>query len=495
MVFNSIEFIIFLPIVYLLYWLMPKNYRHIELLFASYVFYMWWNWKLIVLILFTTIVSYASGIIISRNQSIKIRKTVLCVGIVLCLGVLFFFKYFNFLFEIVSSVGNKIKVGSLSGYFEIILPVGISFYTFQTLSYIVDVYKGTIAAEKDISYYALFVTFFPQLVAGPIERPGDLLPQLKNRDAKFKQIEYNDAFRYLLIGAFKKVAIADIIGIYVNKVYENLVDSNGLMILFATLLFSIQIYCDFSGYSDIAVGCAKLFGINLTENFNSPYKSKSIKEFWTRWHISLSRWLRDYVYFPLGGSRVKKIRWAINIIIVFFISGLWHGASYNFIIWGLLHGICQIIGIVTLKWRDAFWEKSRIDPNGKIVSYLRIIGTFLLVTLIWVFFRANTVEDAGLAIYKIFTDYEFSSAYYESFVTKLGLNIYHIIYMVAGISLLVLCNKLKLITNETNILKESVVCKKYVRYMLYVIVAWITMGAWIYLQAINVGSSFIYFQF
>ena len=495
MVFNSIEFVIFLPIVFMLYWVFPQKYRHILLLLASYVFYMWWNWKLIVLILFTTIVSYSSGIIISKNANDKIRKLVLWVGILLCLSVLLFFKYFNFLFEIITSVVNKIESGLIGGYFEIILPVGISFYTFQTLSYIVDVYKGTIVAEKNILYYALFVTFFPQLVAGPIERPSDLLPQLKNNTLKLNQIQFNKAFRYLLVGAFKKVAIADIVGIYVNNVYENIVDSNGLTILIATILFSIQIYCDFSGYSDIAVGCALLFGINLTENFNNPYKSKSIKEFWTRWHISLSRWLRDYVYFPLGGSRVKIIRWALNILIVFFISGLWHGANYTFILWGLLHGICQIIGVLTQKWRDKFWEKCKIDPNGKMVSCLRIVNTFLLVTVIWVFFRANTIADASLAIQKLFVDYSVSDAYFTSVTTGLGIGIYSMIYIMVGLILLIMCGELKSVGNDVVSISSRIIYKKSFRYTLYIIVAWMIIGAWIYLQAIDVGSSFIYFQF
>ncbi|MDE6441124.1 MAG: MBOAT family protein, partial [Clostridia bacterium] len=227
-----------------------------------------------------------------------------------------------------------------AGYFSLILPVGISFYTFQTLSYVIDIYKTKIRAERHFGYYALFVCFFPQLVAGPIERPQDLIPQLK-QEKSIKALDYSGAFRIMLIGFFKKIAVADMIGIVVNATFNNVSSANGLMVLISSVLFSFQIMCDFSGYSDIAVGCAKLFGIDLTENFKSPYSSKSIKEFWGRWHISLSHWLRDYIYFPLGGSRVKKWRWCLNILIVFFISGLWHGANYNFVIWGVMHGVFQ----------------------------------------------------------------------------------------------------------------------------------------------------------
>lgn len=292
------------------------------------------------------------------------------------------------------------------------LPVGISFYTFQTASYVVDVYKGKIKSEKHFGYYALYVTFFPQLVARPIERVEDLLPQLKE-EKKLKDIDFVSSFRIMLVGFFKKIAIADVIGIYVNFVYNDISNASGLSVLIASVLFAVQIFCDFSGYSDIAVGCAKLFGINMTENFKNPYGAKSVKDFWNRWHLSLSQWLRDYIYFPLGGSRVKKFRWVINVLIVFFVSGIWHGANYTYIIWGLLHGIFQVIGVLTLNKRNRIWNKIGIDHNGKLVSILRIIGTFLIIDFCWIFFRANSVGDSFIAINKIFTDCSFNIKYFK----------------------------------------------------------------------------------
>ena len=312
MLFNSLEFLIFLPIVFLLYWILPQKFRWALLLVASYFFYMYWNWKLVFLILFTTVVSYSAGIFLEKFQdSKKIKISVLVISAVVCLGVLLFFKYFNFFYGIVWDIIRLCSDKEPAGYFSLILPVGISFYTFQTLSYVIDVYKSKIKAERHFGYYALFVCFFPQLVAGPIERPQDLIPQLKS-DKSIKEVDYSGAFRIMLIGFFKKIAVADMIGIVVNATFNDISSANGLMVLISSVLFSFQILCDFSGYSDIAVGCSKLFGINLTENFKSPYSSKSIKEFWNRWHISLSQWLRDYIYFPLGGSRVKKWRWCLD---------------------------------------------------------------------------------------------------------------------------------------------------------------------------------------
>jgi len=425
------------------------------------------------------------GILLEKfNQNQKAKKVIVAITLICCIGVLLFFKYFNFLFEIYCDIVSAFNGATPNGFFTILLPVGISFYTFQTASYVIDVYKGEIKAERHFGYFALFVSFFPQLVAGPIERPGDLLPQLKEQK-KLANIEYVPAFRIMLIGFFKKIAVADILGIFVNVVYEDMTSSSGPMVLIATFLFAFQIFCDFSGYSDIAVGCAKLFGVNLTENFNSPYVSKSIKEFWNRWHITLSKWLRDYIYFPLGGSRVKKWRWVINVIIVFFISGLWHGASYNFIIWGLLHGAFQIIGVLTLKYRDKVWRKMRVDPDGRLVSVLRIIGTFILVDFCWIFFRSNSIVDAGLAIAKIFTDWSFAP------IMNFGFSVFSVIYVVLCITSLFGLDKLKSISfNNCKILKHGAI-----RYIIYLLMAWCVICAWIYLQATDIGSSFIYFQF
>jgi D-alanyl-lipoteichoic acid acyltransferase DltB (MBOAT superfamily) len=382
----------------------------------------------------------------------------------------------------------------INGYFEVMLPVGISFYAFQTASYVIDCYKGKIKAEKHFGYYALFVIFFPQLVAGPIERPEDLLPQLKlssGGDLSISKIDYSSAFRIMLIGFFKKIAIDDVLGIYVNNIYQDISSANGLMVLIASLLFAVQIYCDFSGYSDIAVGCAKLFGVNLTENFNNPYSAKSIKEFWNRWHISLSKWLRDYIYFPLGGSKVKKCRWIINIIIVFLVSGLWHGANYTFIVWGLLHGIFQVIGVLNLKYRDNFWKKMKVNPEGKIITFFRIVGTFLLVDFCWIFFRANNISDACIAVSKIFIDWKMNAEFFKNSFVNLGINWKAVIYIVVCIASLFVVEKLKYVS-----IQPSKIFNKFsIRYVSYFVMSMLVICAWIYLQASDVGSSFIYFQF
>lgn len=495
MLFNSLEFLIFLPISFILFWIFPKKYRWVVLLAASYCFYIWWNWKLVFLILFTTLISYICGILVDKyNNRVKLKRFVLITSLILCFGVLIFFKYFTFLADVYSDVAKLFGGNGIHGYFDIMLPVGISFYTFQTASYVVDCYKGRIKSEKHIGYYALFVTFFPQLVAGPIERPEDLLPQLKASGSgkiSIKQIDYSSAFRIMLIGFFKKIAIADVIGIYVNVVYQDLAGANGFAVLIASLLFAVQIFCDFSGYSDIAVGCAKLFGIDLTENFKKPYGSKSIKEFWNRWHISLSKWLRDYIYFPLGGSRVNKFRWIMNIMIVFFISGLWHGANYTFIIWGLLHGAFQIIGVLTLNLRNKAWNKIKVNPEGKLVSVLRVVITFLLVDFCWIFFRANNIGDASLAITKIFTNWEFNIEYFNNTITLFGFDWKNVLYILVCILSLPLIEKLKYI----KISPSKIFNNEYVRYTSYFVMSLFVICSWIYLQASEVGSSFIYFQF
>lgn len=495
MLFNSIEFLLFFPSVFILFWLCPKKMKWLVLLLASYCFYMWWNWKLVFLILFTTIISYVCGLLVERyNDRKNIKLFILITSLLLCFGVLIFFKYFHFLsdvyFDILKAFGKKKN----HGYFDIMLPVGISFYTFQTASYVVDCYKGNVKAEKHFGYYALFVSFFPQLVAGPIERSEDLLPQLHvsgSGQISIREIDYSSSFRIILVGFFKKIAIADVIGIYVNYVYQDINNANGFAVLIASLLFAVQIFCDFSGYSDIAVGCAKLFGINLTENFKNPYGAKSIKDFWNRWHISLSKWLRDYIYFPLGGSRVKKLRWVMNIMIVFFISGLWHGANYTFIVWGLLHGIFQVIGVLTLEKRNKLWEKIKVNPGGKLVSLLRIIGTFLIVDFCWIFFRANSITDTGVAIGKIFSDWSFNAKYLKHTFEILCFNWKIITYIIICVCSLPLIEKLKYVS----IYSSKIFNYFVIRYSSYFIMSMFIVCSWIYLQASEVGSSFIYFQF
>ena len=495
MLFNSVEFLIFLPIVFIAFWATPARWRWVPLLIASYYFYMYWSPRLIFLILFTTLVSYVCGVLLEKAGERKgIRRLILALTMVTCLGVLIFFKYFNFLYDAFYDVVWLFSGKFPSGYFDIILPVGISFYTFQTASYVVDVYRSDIRAEKHLGYFALFVTFFPQLVAGPIERPDALLPQLK-KSKRIKDIDFIGAFRFMLVGFFKKIAIADAIGIIVNATYNNVDGANGLAALISTLLFSAQIYCDFSGYSDIAKGCAKLFGVELMENFKTPYASCSIKEFWGRWHISLSSWLRDYIYFPIGGSRVKKGRWIFNITLVFFISGLWHGASYNFIIWGLLHAFYQIIERLTLPLRDRIWKKCGVSPEGKLVSRLRNICTVALVTVAWVFFRANTPAQALTILKKIFTDYSFSVEYLQSTAQILSLSAVLCTYTVFALLMMLCLEKLKYPEMSLYTDRFSSRTRERLRFIAYAAMCISTVYVWVALQAADIGSSFIYFQF
>ncbi len=493
MLFNSLEFLIFLPITFAAFWLCPNRWRWIPALIASLYFYIYWNPKLVFLIVFTMVISFFCGILTEKYQNRPwIKKLTLAVTMIACLGVLLFFKYFNFLWDTVFDVASLFHSVKQPGYFDIMLPVGISFYTFQTLSYVIDVYRGKIKAEKHLGYFALFVSFFPQLVAGPIERPDALLPQL-HAEKKLRQVDFVGAFRFMLVGFFKKIAVADAIGVFVNATYENIEATNGLSALISSVLFAAQIYCDFSGYSDIAVGCAKLFGVNLTENFKTPYVARSIKEFWNRWHLSLSQWLRDYIFFPLGGSRVNRGRWIFNITVVFFVSGLWHGASYNYIIWGLMHAAFQIIGFFTLKYRNSFWEKLGKSPDSRLVSALRRMGTFCLVTLSWIFFRASTPADAAMIIQKIFTDYSFSADYLKQTAALLGITLPTAIYTVVVLFMLLYVEKLKY-PERLGEPKHPRLRFSW-RFASYALMLWFIVAVWVVLQAADVGSSFIYFQF
>lgn len=379
MLFNSISYAIFLPCIFLLYWLLPHQYRWIMLLISSYIFYMSWNIKYIVLIFTTTLVSYLCAILIEKTNNPFLKKVFLLLAFLICFGILYIFKYFNFSMEILS---NLFAIDPI--HINLILPVGISFYTFQTASYVIDVYRGEIKAEKNLGMYALFVSFFPQLVAGPIERPERLLPQIRS-EKLFDGKEARYGVRLILWGLYKKMVIADNLAVWVDKVYETPSSFKGFCLLLAAVFFSIQIYCDFSGYSDIARGSAKLLHIDLMENFKSPYFSESIREFWSRWHISLSTWFRDYVYIPMGGNRVSKPRRIVNNLCTFLVSGLWHGASLNFVVWGATHGAGQV-------YENAFEIKNHKKQD--IDWVIRIACVFTFVTFAWVFFRASTLQEA-----------------------------------------------------------------------------------------------------
>lgn len=378
MLFNSLAFAVFLPIVFILYWALPHKYRYVLLFLASYYFYMSWNVKYVALILFTTFVSYASGLLLKEASFQKKRTILLGLTLVASLGVLFFFKYSNLFLGTLGVICARFAIPLHPATLQFMLPVGISFYTFQTLGYVIDVYRKRVEPERNFIRYAAFIAFFPQLVAGPIERTENLLPQIgKEQFFSYEKASYG--LKLMAWGFFKKLVIADTVGIYVDQVYSESHYFNGFSLFLATLFFAIQIYCDFSGYSDIAIGCAKLFGIDLMTNFKSPYFARSLKEFWSRWHISLSTWFRDYVYIPLGGNRVSSVRKHWNLIVTFLASGLWHGANYTFLLWGLFHGVGQVLEKILGKWFAKFQNR---------------LLTFFLVVMGWIFFRADTISEA-----------------------------------------------------------------------------------------------------
>ncbi len=408
MLFNSIHFMLFFPIVTLMYFLIIPKIRWIWLLISSYYFYMCWNPKYAILIGFSTVVTYLSGILISNANSIKneikrekVKVIFVALSLVINLGILFFFKYYDFFFYNISRVFSIVNIKVNYPMFDIILPVGISFYTFQALSYTIDVYRGDIEAEKNLGKYALFVSFFPQLVAGPIEKSKDLLNQFNNTYS-FEYERVKSGLLLMLWGFFQKIVVADRAAIMVNTIYNSPSTYGGFQIIIATLFFSFQIYCDFASYSNIAIGAAKVMGFQLTNNFDQPYFSRSIKDFWRRWHISLSSWFRDYLYIPLGGSRKGKLRTYINIMIVFLSSGLWHGASINFVVWGGLHGIYQIIGDMLRPIKDRFIKLFNIRSNVFSYKLMQIVINFTLVNFAWIFFRASSFSNAKILVKNLF---------------------------------------------------------------------------------------------
>lgn len=405
MLFNSIDFAVFLPIVFILYWFATSNSlkaQNFLIVLASYFFYGWWDWRFLSLILFSTIVDYSIGVLLKKEDSATRRKALLWVSIVVNLGFLGFFKYYNFFSEnfiqAFSFFGMPFKASSLN----IILPVGISFYTFQTLSYTIDVYRRKLEPTKDFIAFSAFVSFFPQLVAGPIERATNLLPQFYQK-RKFNYDLAKDGMRQILWGLFKKMVIADNAALYVNQIFENYEGYSGSTLLLGAIFFAFQIYGDFSGYSDIAIGVSRLFGFNLMQNFAFPYFSRDIAEFWRRWHISLSTWFRDYLYIPLGGSKGgtwMKIR---NTFIIFIVSGFWHGANWTFVIWGFINA-CYFLPLLLLKKNRNNLETvagKKILPNLKEIFQMGT--TFFLTVIAWIFFRAENVTVALGYLKKLFS--------------------------------------------------------------------------------------------
>jgi D-alanyl-lipoteichoic acid acyltransferase DltB (MBOAT superfamily) len=401
MLFNSLHYLIYLPIVVGGYYLCPHRWRWLLLLIASYYFYMCWKAEYAILLLISTSVAYAAGLGIAGTDDARKRKMYLWSSLAVLLGILFTFKYYNFVGASLRAVLAKFSIAITLPYSELLLPIGISFYTFQKISYIVDVYKGQAKMEKHFGVFAVYSCFFPQLVAGPIERPKHLLHQFYERH----DFSYENAvagLRQIMWGVFKKVVVADRLAILVKSVYADPHSYTGLPLLVATGFFAFQIYCDFSGYTDIALGSAKLIGFDLMANFRQPYFSKSIPEFWRRWHISLSTWFRDYLYIPLGGNRVAKWRWYYNLFITFFISGLWHGANWTFAAWGALHGTYMVIDSLLGGTRDRMREGLKNKFLQSTFDGLNVALTFALVTIAWIPFRAANFSDAWFIFTHLF---------------------------------------------------------------------------------------------
>lgn len=484
MLFNSNAFYIFFPIVFTVYWIIPAKYRWGVLLISSYYFYMSWNIKYVTLILTTTLVSYCAALLMERTESRRKKKLCLTSALLISFGILFFFKYFNFLSKSVTDVLQSFAIPVGQATLNLMLPVGISFYTFQTLSYVIDVYRGEVKACRHFGKYATFISFFPQLVAGPIERTRNLLPQIEGEHTFHTEKGIRGA-KMIAWGFFKKIAIADTVAIYVDTVYNAAESFTGFPLLLATVLFTFQIYCDFSGYSDIAVGTAGLLDIDLMINFKSPYFSASIREFWSRWHISLSTWFRDYVYIPLGGNRRGPWRTRWNLLVTFLVSGLWHGADWTYVLWGGIHGLGQIL---EREWNRMF----RIDPNKK--TWLKMGCTFLFVSVTWIFFRANTISDAGYILTHLFDGITDPKAYltdgYHAF-QHAGM------VQVSGLSTLIisfLCILILLLHDRLNQTKDVWAriggLKKPLRYALYFLLLFII------LYSRQLGEyEFVYFQF
>lgn len=401
MTFTSLTFLLFFPFVFLLYWLKPQQkWQNSILVLASYFFYGWWDYRFCLLMLLSSLVDYFIGIAVHATDDRRIQRRYLILSLISNLGLLGYFKYYNFFSDSFVSLLNQFGWSVHPVIAEVILPVGISFYTFQTLSYTIDIYRGKLEPTRNLIDYLAFVSFFPQLVAGPIERATNLLPQFTVK-REFSRSEASEGGRQILWGFFKKLVIADRMAVGVDAVYDNLADASGVSLLLATIFFAFQIYCDFSAYSDIAIGTAKMFRINLMRNFAYPYFSQSVTEFWRRWHISLSTWFRDYVFIPLGGSRCWAPRVCFNLMVTFVLSGLWHGADWKFIVWGAINGAALVVEKVLMVQRPRSDVPGGENDIPAVSVFVRMGYTFVIICVGWIFFRAASVSSAWLILYKI----------------------------------------------------------------------------------------------
>lgn len=491
MLFNSFNFLVFFVVVSVLYFVLPHKVRWMMLLIASYIFYMAWRPELIVLIVFSTLTNYVIGHKIYQSKDKKRRKNLLILSLIINFGLLFVFKYLVFINNSFISVFQGLGYTYPIKKFDIILPMGISFYTFQAAAYTIDVYRGEIKPVRNYGKFSLFITFFPQLVAGPIERSKNLLPQ-------FYKKHYFDVDRVVLglkimmWGFFKKVVIADRLAVAVNTVYNASQYYSGLTFIFVTTLFAFQIYCDFSGYSDIAIGCAKVLGFDLMRNFDRPYLSKSVREYWRRWHISLSSWFMDYIYIPLGGNRKGKPTQYRNLMITFLVSGLWHGANWTFVLWGGLHGLFIVMGNITdgfcSKIKRFFgWNRNFISTG--IFNAISVLCTFGLVVFAFILFRANTIGDAIFIVKHLLWGFRSwgTPQYMYEMVTNMGLNLYELKMVLFALGILIVVEMIGGQDIHQTLLRHNVV----LRIFFYVLIAVFILCTGVFYDA----GSFIYFQF
>ncbi len=409
MLFNSFQFLIFFPVVTISYFLLPHRYRWALLLAASCYFYMQFIPVYILILLATITVDYIAGILIEDTQGVR-RKQYLIFSIIANIGALAIFKYCNFINDNMIALAQLIGWNYPIEHLNVILPIGLSFHTFQSLSYTIEVYRGHQKAERNLGIFALYVMFYPQLVAGPIERPQNLLHQFYEKHT-FDYQRVTDGLKLMGWGLFKKMVIADRLAASVNNVYNNPTEYSGIPLIIATYFFAVQIYCDFSGYSDIALGASQVMGFKLMTNFKQPYYARSISEFWKRWHISLSTWFKDYLYISLGGNRVSKWRWYANLMIVFLVSGLWHGANWTFVIWGGLHGFYLVLAIWITDWRVKVYKFLGLESYPTLRMLLEMFVTFHLVWFAWIFFRANSITDALYIVSHLFVGLNLQSGY------------------------------------------------------------------------------------
>ncbi len=476
MLFNSIHFLLFFIIVTFTYFAINHKYRWFLLLASSCYFYMIFVPVYILILGFTIIIDYFAGIFIEKANG-KRKKLYLIFSLIANIGVLAVFKYYNFLNENLTLLLDGISIQNQIPYLSILLPIGLSFHTFQAMSYTIEVYRGNQKAERHFGIYSLYVMFYPQLVAGPIERPQNLLHQFYEKHY-FEYQRVVEGLKMILFGLFKKLVIADRLAIYVNSVYNNPEHHNGTSLILATIFFAFQIYCDFSGYSEIAIGTAKVMGFKLMTNFNRPYLAQNISEFWKRWHISLSTWFKDYLYISLGGNRVSIPRWYLNLFLVFLLSGLWHGANWTYVIWGALNGFYLVFALVFYKIMKKINFIANVNKLKNLNKFVQILITFMLTCFAWIFFRANSLSDALLIVKKIFT--QSGKLFYDSPST--------IILSFFGIILLLLIEiKKEYYKGNFSLFNNS---NWFIRQLSYAFILILIL-----LVGVFDGGQFIYFQF